>query len=74
MTSTTLINAINACCDARGDDDWNRAALIAEGSCLPAAEQHDLQQHFEHEARAWRRACAGSADIRPPARGNGGDL
>lgn len=46
---TALIKAINRCCDARGDDDANRAALISECSLLPPAGQVDMCDHFTRE-------------------------
>lgn len=41
-----LTAAINAACAARGDDDANRLALIAEGTALPTDTQADLIEHF----------------------------
>lgn len=58
-TPATLVNAINRCCDVRGDDDANRAALIAECSALTAPEQADMREHFELQAAIWRRAARG---------------
>ena len=58
-TSAALVNAINQCCNARGDDDANRAALIAECSALDAAGQADMLAHFNAEAERWERACRG---------------
>jgi hypothetical protein len=55
--ATALRNSIILCCDLRGDDDVNRAALIAECLALPLAGQEDMQQHFEREAERWERAC-----------------
>ena len=54
-----LVMAINRCCDARGDDDRNRAALIAECADLTPAEQTDMRDHFEAEAAIWQRAARG---------------
>lgn len=51
-----LIHAINRCCDARGDDDSNREALIAEAASLTAREQIDMHEHFEQEATSWAAA------------------
>lgn len=45
-----LARAIHRCCDVRGDDDGNRAALILECMVLPAWEQRELVAHFNHEA------------------------
>lgn len=50
-----LIRAINACCDARGDDDANRAGLIAECSALDPAGQADMTEHFQQQAATWLR-------------------
>lgn len=58
-TPATLVNAINRCCDVRGDDDANRAALIAECNALDAAGQADMLAHFSSEADRWERACRG---------------
>ncbi len=49
-----LIDAINRCCDERGDDGANRAALIREGAALPAWEQRELREHFIEEAARWK--------------------
>lgn len=54
-----MASAINRCCNARGDDDANRAALIAECSALDAAGQADMLEHFNAEAERWERACRG---------------
>ncbi len=56
-----LVDAINRCCDARGDDDQNRAALIVESAQFAPHEQIDLCDHFDREAAAWLRANAGIA-------------
>lgn len=45
-----LMQAIHRCCDARGDDDGNRAALILECMALAAWEQRELVEHFNAEA------------------------
>ena len=48
--ATALRQSIERCCDARGDDDENRAALIREcGELLPDA-QLDMLEHFQGEA------------------------
>jgi hypothetical protein len=54
-----LVRAINACCDLRGDDDRNRAGLIAECSALTPAGQADMREHFEQETANWQRAVRG---------------
>ena len=58
--ATQLRRAIDRCCNARGDDDVNRAALISESSALPVDGQRDMQQHFDQEAERWERA------LKPP--------
>lgn len=50
VLAADLIAAINRCCDARGDDERNRAALIAESSQLTPHEQADMRDHFHSEA------------------------
>ncbi len=54
--ATRLRQAIDRCCEARGDDEANRAALIAECGALPTVGQDDMRQHFESEADRWERA------------------
>ncbi len=58
-TPAGLFKAINRCCDARGDDDRNRAALIAECAELTPAEQADMREHFETQAAICQRAVRG---------------
>ena len=58
-TPVGLVKAINRCCDARGDDDRNRAALIAECAELTPAEQADMTDHFNAETAIWHRAARG---------------
>jgi hypothetical protein len=48
--ATALRQAINRCCDVRGDDHENRAALIRECCTLPPDGQADMTEHFEREA------------------------
>jgi len=48
-----LIEAINRCCDARGDLDANRQGLIDECRRLPQHHQVDLREHFAQEANRW---------------------
>lgn len=55
-----LIASINACCDARGDDDDNRQALIAEATEFTSDAQNDLSDHFTEQARIWTAAVRGS--------------
>jgi hypothetical protein len=55
----SLMDAINRCCAARGDDAANRAALILECSVLPAWEQRELRDHFNEQAAMWQRANGG---------------
>ena len=45
-----LVASINRCCDARGDDGDNRAALIAESAGYAPHEMADLIEHFDGEA------------------------
>jgi hypothetical protein len=52
--ATALRQAIDRCCDARGDDDDNRAGLIRECSELPPDGQADMLEHYEREAIRWR--------------------
>lgn len=49
-----LAVAINRACDVRGDDDVNRAALLAECALLPSAAQADAFEHFTLQAAGWR--------------------
>ncbi len=62
-----LVLAINRCCDARGDDDGNRAALILECLALPAWEQRELRDHFNEEAARWEGAGGVCQAIAPTA-------
>ena len=48
--ATALRQSIERCCDARGDDGENRAALIRECGELPPDAQADLLEHFQREA------------------------
>jgi len=48
-----LMQAIHRCCDARGDDTGNRAALILECTALPAWEQRELTDYFTEQAERW---------------------
>lgn len=48
-----LAAAINRACDARGDDDANRAGLLAECAALPLDGQADMLAHFTIEAARW---------------------
>lgn len=51
-----LIAVIGRCCDARGDDNRNRDALIAEAADLTPEQQRDATQHFEQQADVWAAA------------------
>ena len=53
--ATALRQAIDRCCDIRGDDDANRLALIEECLQLNPVGQVDITEHFEQEARRWER-------------------
>lgn len=55
-----LTAAIHECCDLRGDDDMNRAALIREAGGMDMPAQADLLEHFREEALRWR--CATGTD------------
>lgn len=55
-TYANLVNAINRCCDVRGDDDRNRDGLIAEAGDYSAKAQRDLIAHFNEQAAIWRAA------------------
>jgi len=50
VLAATLVASINQCCDVRGDDERNRAALIAECMQLTQRDQADMLEHFETEA------------------------
>ena len=54
-----LIASIGHCCDVRGDDDRNRAALIVESALLVPHEQADMLAHFEAETTRWQQANRG---------------
>lgn len=54
-----LVFSINRCCDARGDELSNRAALIAECVELEPEAQSELRDYFEHEAARWEAAICG---------------
>jgi hypothetical protein len=41
-----LVDAIDRCCNVRGDDETNRAALIADALELTPELQADLLAHF----------------------------
>jgi hypothetical protein len=55
QTALDLIAAVNRCCDVRGDDDGNRAALIADCKLLAPHEQADMLEHFDGETRRYTR-------------------
>lgn len=57
----SMVAAINRCCDARGDDSANRAALILDCTVKAALEQRELRDHFNEEAALWERANRGIA-------------
>ena len=48
-----LVSAIGRCCDARGDDEHNRAGLIAESASYSPHQMADLIEHFDLEADRW---------------------
>ena len=59
-----LVIAIEACCDARGDDDANRAGLLADAALMNPAEQRDMTEHFSEQAAIWRRVTGRCSDQR----------
>ena len=67
LTTAALIDAIRTACDARGDDDANRRALIEESSELSPEEKADMTQHFREVTRTWRLASQGQLSQRPTA-------
>ena len=54
-----LIDAIQRCCNIRGDTERNRAGLIAEAGDFTPDHQRDLIEHFTDEADRWHRATRG---------------
>ena len=54
--ATALAAAIHRACDARGDDDANRTALLVECATLGSAGQADMLDHFIREAVRWAHA------------------
>ena len=56
IASADLVAAIDRCCDMRGDDDRNRAGLIAEASDFTPEQQRDLTEHFDEQAGIWQTA------------------
>ena len=60
--ATALRQAIDSCCDARGDDELNRAGLIRECGELTPDGQADMLEHFQREAiRLRSKAAAGDS-------------
>jgi hypothetical protein len=57
-----LITAIHRCCDARGDDETNRAGLIQEAADLPQTHQVDMAAHFDEQAALWLRITGRSIE------------
>ena len=55
QTALDLIAAVNRCCDARGDDEGNRAALISDCKLLGPHEQAEILEHFNDETRRFMR-------------------
>jgi hypothetical protein len=53
--TSALVGAIHRTCDARGDDDANRAALIADAVALSIDMQADLLAHFTVETARYAR-------------------
>jgi hypothetical protein len=58
-TRSSLLEAVDRLCDARGDDQINRADLVAECQVQQASSQRDLLEHFQREAGRWERANRG---------------
>ena len=56
-----LTSAINRACAARGDDEANRLALLAECWSLDVRQQLDLLEHFRAQAAIWERATGEAA-------------
>ena len=56
---TALVQAIHRCCDARGDEPENRAALLEECADLLPEQQADLLAHFSIEAIRWEATARG---------------
>ncbi len=59
-----LAASINRTCDLRGDDDANRAGLLAECGALSLSEQAEMLEHFDEQARMWAAACGIAPDPR----------
>jgi hypothetical protein len=53
LLTARLLAAIHRCCDARGDEPGNCAALLAACACLTPEQQTDLLAHFSIEAIRW---------------------
>ena len=54
--ATALRQAIDRCCDTRGDDDANRVALHRECIDLTPGGQADMTEHFQQEAVRFERS------------------
>ena len=61
VTFANLVDAINRCCDLRGDDDRNRDGLIAEAADYATEAQLDLIEHFDEQAAIWRRVTGAAS-------------
>jgi hypothetical protein len=62
--TAALVEAIGKCCDVRGDDDTNRAALLADAAELPVHLQADLLAHFTVEAARYGRPTDADSRVR----------
>ena len=67
VTFANLVDAINRCCDLRGDDDRNRDGLIAEAGDYAVDAQRDLIEHFANETAIWSQATGQSSQPAAPA-------
>jgi hypothetical protein len=63
LLTARLLAAIHRCCDARGDEPTDRAALLAACADLPPEQQADLLAHFSIEAVRWG-AASGDTQTR----------
>ena len=61
VTFAHLVDAINRCCDLRGDDDRNRDGLIAEAGDYAVEAQRNLIEHFANETAIWAQAAGQSS-------------
>lgn len=62
-----LRQAINRCCEVRGDDEAHRLALIEECSQLPPDERNEWRDYFDSEAHRWGNSSGGNMSDKGPA-------